>query len=552
MNESELKEIVSKVQNFKAEFQTIEVKRSKTQATEKLFDTLSSFSNQDDGGVIVFGIYEEDHFAVTGVDDVQALQKSVMEQCEQMEPVVRAVFTVTEIDGKNVVSAEIPPIDITDRPCFYKGKGRLKGSYVRVGDADKHMTEYEVYSFEAYRKKYQDDIRRVERANLNSLDKNKVDSYLYHLKQNKPNLSSIDDDKIMELMSLVNDGKPTLASEMLMGIYPQAFYPQLGIIAVSVPGIEIGEVDTDGSRFIDNQRIEGTIPEMLDSALQFVRKNTHKRTIIDPETGKRCDRTDYPMNAVREAILNALVHRDYSIHTEGMPIQLTIYSDRLEITNPGGLYGRLTLDTLGKVQPDTRNPVIAIALEVMDITENRYSGIPTIRRELKEYGLPDAQFRNERGEFSVCFYLPTENSVTGNDDNKNVIAFCRTPRTRKEIAEYLGLRSVTYAINKYIQPLINSGDILLEIPDSPSSPNQSFSQNNFQHLSSAMSEPYPTTHWGMASFFLTEKITIFHFSQLKIDLYIRSLHPPVKRALTHMHFLHKLRSSDLPLRPKRI
>ena len=474
MNESELKEIVSKVQNFKAEFQTIEVKRSKTQATEKLFDTLSSFSNQDDGGVIVFGIYEEDHFAVTGVDDVQALQKSVMEQCEQMEPVVRAVFTVTEIDGKNVVSAEIPPIDITDRPCFYKGKGRLKGSYVRVGDADKHMTEYEVYSFEAYRKKYQDDIRRVERANLNSLDKNKVDSYLYHLKQNKPNLSSIDDDKIMELMSLVNDGKPTLASEMLMGIYPQAFYPQLGIIAVSVPGIEIGEVDTDGSRFIDNQRIEGTIPEMLDSALQFVRKNTHKRTIIDPETGKRCDRTDYPMNAVREAILNALVHRDYSIHTEGMPIQLTIYSDRLEITNPGGLYGRLTLDTLGKVQPDTRNPVIAIALEVMDITENRYSGIPTIRRELKEYGLPDAQFRNERGEFSVCFYLPTENSVTGNDDNKNVIAFCRTPRTRKEIAEYLGLRSVTYAINKYIQPLINSGDILLEIPDSPSSPNQRF------------------------------------------------------------------------------
>ena len=474
MNESELKEIVSKVQNFKAEFQTIEVKRSKTQATEKLFDTLSSFSNQDDGGVIVFGIYEEDHFAVTGVDDVQALQKSVMEQCEQMEPVVRAIFTVTEIDGKNVVSAEIPPIDITDRPCFYKGKGRLKGSYVRVGDADKHMTEYEVYSFEAYRKKYQDDIRRVERANLNSLDKNKVDSYLYHLKQNKPNLSSIDDDKIMELMSLVNDGKPTLASEMLMGIYPQAFYPQLGIIAVSVPGTEIGEVDTDGSRFIDNQRIEGTIPEMLDSALQFVRKNTHKRTIIDPETGKRCDRTDYPMNAVREAILNALVHRDYSIHTEGMPIQLTIYSDRLEITNPGGLYGRLTLDTLGKVQPDTRNPVIAIALEVMDITENRYSGIPTIRRELKEYCLPDAQFKNERGEFSVCFYLPTENYVTGNDNNKNVIAFCRTPRTRKEVAEYLGLRSVTYAINKYIQPLINSGDILLEIPDSPSSPNQRF------------------------------------------------------------------------------
>lgn len=153
MNEMELKNIVKKIQNAQAEFQTVEVKRSKTQATERLFDTLSSFSNQDDGGVIVFGLYENEGFAVTGVNDVQELQKNVMNQCEQMEPPVRAVFTVAEIDGKNVVSAEIPPIDISERPCFYKGRGRLKGSYVRVGEADQHMSEYEVYSFEAYRKK---------------------------------------------------------------------------------------------------------------------------------------------------------------------------------------------------------------------------------------------------------------------------------------------------------------------------------------------------------------------------------------------------------------
>lgn len=159
----EIKKIINvkKVQSAQVESQTVEVKRSKTKATEKLFDTLSSFSNQDDGGVIIFGLYENENFTVTGVDDVQALQKSVMEQCEQMEPTVRAVFTVTEIYGKNVVSAEIPPIDITERPCYYKGKGRLKGSYVRVGDSDQHMSEYEVYSYEAYRKKYQDDIRKV-------------------------------------------------------------------------------------------------------------------------------------------------------------------------------------------------------------------------------------------------------------------------------------------------------------------------------------------------------------------------------------------------------
>ena len=71
------------------------------------------------------------------------------------------------------------------------------------------------------------------------------------------------------------------------------------------------------------------------------------------------------MDAVREAILNALVHRDYSLHTEGMPIQLIMYSNRIEITNPGGLYGRLTPDQLGNAPPDTRNPVLVTAMETL-------------------------------------------------------------------------------------------------------------------------------------------------------------------------------------------
>ena len=460
MYEQDLKKLTDKIKNAKAKFQTVEVNRSQNGVTEKLYDTLSSFSNQDDGGVIVFGIYEKNDFEITGVNDVQLLQKRVMEQCEQMEPGVRAVFTVTEIGGKNVVAAEIPPVDITERPCFYKGKGKIKGSYIRVGDADMPMSEYEVYSYEAYRKKYQDEIRPVERAAMSSLDENKLSEYLLKLKRNKANLSKLEDEKIFELMSVQKDDKPTLAAQMLFGLYPQAYFPQLGIIAVSVPGTEIGETDIDGSRFIDNQRLEGTIPEMLDGALAFVRKNTRTKTIIDPDTGKRRDRSDYPVNSVREAVLNALVHRDYSIHTEGMPIQLRIFADRLEITNPGGLYGRLSIDTLGKIQPDTRNPVIATALEVLDVTENRYSGIPTILRECKAHGLPDPEFVNLRGEFTVIFRLQESvPDAVGNDRTAQLLEYCKTPRSRKEIADFLGLSSVTYAIKTYVQPLIDSGKI---------------------------------------------------------------------------------------------
>lgn len=71
-----------------------------------------------------------------------------------MEPVVRPLLTVVEKNQLFFVSAEIPGMDLTERPCHYKGQGRLKGSYVRSGDSDEPMTEYEVYSYEAFRKKY--------------------------------------------------------------------------------------------------------------------------------------------------------------------------------------------------------------------------------------------------------------------------------------------------------------------------------------------------------------------------------------------------------------
>ena len=452
MTDTELLSLIDVIQTSKAEFQTVEVKRAEKSAPDKLYDTLSSFSNQNSGGTIVFGLYENEGFKVTGVSDVQALQKKVMEQCNQMEPPVRAVFTSIEIDGKYVVSAEIPPIDISERPCFNKAKGRIKGSYIRVGDADIPMTEYEIYSYEAYRKKYQDDIRIVERADMSSLNMPKLENYLFRLKENKPNLAQLSDQQIMELMSVVREGKPTLTAELLWGLYPQAFFPQLGIIATAVQGTEYCEPQPDGSRFSDNKRIEGTIPEMLEGAMNFVRAN---------------------MNAVREVILNALVHRDYSIHTEGMPVQLIVFSDRLEVRNPGGLYGRLSIDMLGNAQPDTRNPVLANALEVMQVTENRYSGIPTIRREMKSANHPEPEFTAIHGEFRVCLRNAV---ISAADDEKTteILEFCRTPRSKKELAEFLGIKSVTYGIKRYVEPLVENGLLALSEPKNPGSRSQKY------------------------------------------------------------------------------
>lgn len=474
MTSEELLEKLNEIQKMKCESQILELKSAEKGCPSRLYDTLSSFSNQDNGGIIVFGVDEKQDYLEVGVYDAQDIQKKINEQCLQMEPIVRPVLTVVEKQEKFFVAAEIPAIDVTERPCYYKGRGRLKGSYTRIGDSDEPMTEYEVYSYEAYRKKYQDDIRIVPRATLADLDQNALAKYMILLKEGKPNLAKLSDEKIYELMSITCAGAVTLSSVFLFSPYPQAYFPQLCITAIVVPGNAVGEVDKDGARFLDNVRIEGPIPLMLENALQFVKRNMRHKTIINPETGKREDRMDYPITAVREAVLNALVHRDYSIHTEGMPIQLIMYEDRLEIRNPGGIYGRMSIDQLGKVQADTRNPVIASALEVLGITENRYSGIPTIRREMQIHNLVPAEFFDERGSFIVKFYKKVIIATSDNEADNALVEFCKTPRSRQEICEFLRIKTPAYAIKQYVQPLIESGKIKLLFPDVPRSHKQRY------------------------------------------------------------------------------
>ena len=486
MVETELKELLNKIQDRKCEEQVVEVKSAHRGCPEKLYDTLSSFSNQDSGGTLVFGLDEKQNFAKVGVYDPQDLQKKVMEYGEQMTPIVRPVFTVYAEGEKVFVSAEIPPVDVTERPCFKTAKGRLQGSYIRVGDADKPMTEYEVYSYEAFRKKYRDDIREAVGASIATLDPIKLEDYLLRRKKNRPHLDTVPTEQLYELTGILRGGKVTLSAVMLFGYYPQAYFPQLSVIATCVPSTEMGVLDETGHRFTDSRRIEGTLPEMLEGSLAFVRTNMRTATTIDPKTGVRRDTPQYPMDAVREAVLNALVHRDYSIHTEGMPIQLTMYTDRLEISSPGGLYGRLTVDQLGQVQPDTRNPVIVTAMEVLEQTENRYSGIPRIRHAMRELSLPEPVFSDRRGTFTVILYNQREiaqqaqgkreegKQVDAAYDPKELLAFCQEPRTRKEIIEYLNISSAQYALRKYLDPLVKCGAIQLTIPEKPKSRKQKY------------------------------------------------------------------------------
>lgn len=141
----------------------------------------------------------------------------------------------------------------------------------------------------------------------------------------------------------------------------------------------------ENRRFLDAQTIIGPIPFMVEDALNAVTKNMRTGAVIGGAF-----RQDYPRKAVREAIANALIHRDYSPDARGSQVQVNLYADRLEILNPGGLFGNVTIDTLGTVGiSSSRNQFLSNILETTPypgggyVVENRGTGYQVIEEQLQ-------------------------------------------------------------------------------------------------------------------------------------------------------------------------
>lgn len=352
-------------------------------------------------------------------------------QCNDMEPAVRANFNLLKWEeNKYVLLVEIPEVMQEEKPCFYKGAGIEKGSYIRVGDSDERMNTYEIYNLTSYNKKKEEDLRVIDRSELDDLDMELVTNYLNKIRKLKPNFSKIKDDNValskLGIIARVDSTyKPTIAGLLCFGICPELLLPQLVVKAMVIPGFKIGEVGDLGERFTDNKNITGTISEMIKKTMDFITKNMKKRVIISPDTGERDDKFEYPVEAIREAIINSLVHRDYSKNTESSYISIKMYNDRLQISNPGGLYGNLTIEELTEViNPPVRNKTLVRILEEVDIIENRSSGIATMIMAMRELRLEPPIFENKRGNFNVIFknhtLMTKEDRKWLNKINKNL------------------------------------------------------------------------------------------------------------------------------------
>lgn len=199
---------------------------------------------------------------------------------------------------------------------YYKPKGLHSGAYIRIGDRDDNMTEYEIYKCISYKEDVKDDLRPVVRATIKDLDEKLINRFIMKAKEDKPKFAEFSDEEILLQFGVVTQVEdkifPTVAGIMVFGIYPQKFFPQWFVAAIAIPGFEVSDLGSIGQRFDDNKRIEGNISEMYEETIAFINRNMKVKVVISDKTGLRTDIMQYPKDALREAISNMLIHRDYS------------------------------------------------------------------------------------------------------------------------------------------------------------------------------------------------------------------------------------------------
>ncbi len=397
-----LEDLITTIRAIGADTQRVEVKSTVGKA---VLETLSAFSNSGSGTLIV-GLSEEDGFAPVPDFNASAEQDRLISRCDQLTPRIQAEIDVVDFEGSHILVARTPEIPPYDKPCYITERGMYNGSYRRSGEGDHRLLHYEVDRLLEARRQPTWDEEAVAEATIKDLDADTLTSYLAGEKKLRPRSFSKGKPQAMAHLRVTREGHPTLAALLAMGEYPQEFFPRLTVSFAVFPGTSKGDI-AKGVRLLESRTFNGPIHDVVKQTLHAVTTNMNVGGVI--EGAYRQELPDYPLVAVREAVVNAVMHRDYSPQARGAQVQVNMYIDRLEIISPGGLYGAATLDTLGTAGLSaTRNQRLATFLESPNLpggalAENRGTGIQAIQTALGEALMPPAEMRNDLTSFTITF-----------------------------------------------------------------------------------------------------------------------------------------------------
>lgn len=413
MTREELAEAVFALRTLDSEVTDIEAKNATGGLPRSARAAVSAFANTA-GGVLLLGVDESSGFSTVGVQDAGKLASDLSSMlADEFEPPIRALISQLEFENKVIVVAEIPAVSYEQRPCFYKGAGMSTGSWTRTGASNRKLTPYEVQIMLASRGQPRDDERPVPGTSIADLDQAALENFIRRLRATRPvAFGGLSDDEILHRSGVIVPGSEgqavlSLAGVLALGRYPQQWFPQLNLTFVHVP--DETATTNRGVRFLDNVAIDGPIPVIVRDALGAITRNLTRRSIISG--AGRSDVLEYPELVIREAVVNALVHRDLSPSAEGTQVQVELYPNRLVVRNPGGLHGPVTVDQLfDEGISSSRNARLLRLLEDVPISgedrtvvENRGSGVREMARALRAAGMSLPVFDNQISRFTATF-----------------------------------------------------------------------------------------------------------------------------------------------------
>ncbi|MDL2328817.1 putative DNA binding domain-containing protein [Desulfosarcina sp. OttesenSCG-928-A07] len=280
---------------------------------------------------------------------------------------------------------------------------------------------------------------------------------------------------ILEDFSVSRYGRLTNGGDVLFAVNPAARLPQIRIRAVCYRS------DKAGDTFQDMKSFEGPLHRIFESAYAFILRNTPTVSRFIEGNPKRQDAPLYPEAAIREALINALAHRDYSSPSGGIGIH--VYPRRLEIWNAGALPDGVSTESLLKGQISIlRNPDIAHVLYLRGFMEKAGRGSVLMVQQCRENGLPPPSWVSDsRLGVTVTFLAPevttdvtTEVATDVTTEVHRLLQHLEGEMTRQALQHAMGLKNAEHFRKTYLLPALEQGLIEMTIPDKPKSSKQQY------------------------------------------------------------------------------
>jgi ATP-dependent DNA helicase RecG len=397
LDKNRLLELIRNGENSFVEF------KDEAAANEKLAQEITALANHR-GGYLLLGVTDEKEIVGISRPDNE---ERIMNLCADfISPPLAVSYYEVAMDEKRVAVVEV---DIGhNKPYAVKGtasvggrKKKIQTYYLRYGSTSREISARDELQrlFQASSKIHYE-IIPVAGAKVDDLDVSALTEFMRSFRNldvsqfDKPSLHLL-----LENLSLAvrtDSGlQPTIAGLLLFGKNKVTrWLPQAGIDCVKIQGNAISD-EIDDAKFFERQAFAN-----IEDAMAFIhRYNTHSFVV---EGLRRIDALDYPEKALRECLVNALVHRDYII--AGSRIRVHIFENRIEIRNPGGIPNSLSLEKIKLGLTYHRNPVLMQFFYDARLSERLGRGIPTIFQQMKENGNPEPILEDLENEFRVTLY----------------------------------------------------------------------------------------------------------------------------------------------------